>query len=173
MGVRARATWNEASWYPTRTTALDGRYSVSPRTLAKATVVGLGGGSGGPGLVVATGDGVPAPAGAVVRVGYHEASFHVALALTPMGRCLRDYNRTKFAEPPHPRAGLPGPVVRGRGTPATTAADVAMPLGTIVLAPVTGVITSAKPYRLYGRYFDIRIAIRPDHTNRIEVVVEP
>jgi hypothetical protein len=109
----------------------------------------------------------------VVRVGYHEASFHMALALTPMGRCLRDYNRTKFAKPP----ATPGPDYlvmssRGRGTPATTAADVAMPLGTTVLSPATGVITSAKPYRLYGRYFDIRIAIRPDRTNRIEVVVE-
>lgn len=112
------------------------------------------------------------PSKVVVRVGYHEASFPVAIGLTPLGRCLRDFNRTKFTKPP-PTAGPDYLVMssRGRRQAATSAADVALRPGTVVLAPVTGVVTSAKAYRLYGRYRDMRVAIRADGSRGIEVVV--
>ncbi len=115
---------------------------------------------------------LPAGEDRVVRIGYHEASYPVALAMAPFGTCLRDFNRTKFAKPPP----TPGPdyIVmssRGRGQPATSAADVALPRGTTVLSPATGVVTSAKPYRLYGRYRDVRISIRPDGVSGVEVVI--
>jgi hypothetical protein len=107
-----------------------------------------------------------------VLIGYHEASYPVTLALSPVGRCVRDYNRTKFRKP----APGPGPAYfvmssRGRGQPATSAADIALPRGTIARSPVTGVVVVAKPYRLYGRYPDVRIAIRPDAVRGIEVIV--
>ena len=112
------------------------------------------------------------PSDTVVRIGYHEASFPVALALTPLGRCLRDFNRTKFRKPPT-TAGADYLVMssRGRRDAATSAADVALLPGTAVLAPTTGVVTSAKAYRLYGRYRDMRIAIRPDGARGIVVVM--
>jgi murein DD-endopeptidase MepM/ murein hydrolase activator NlpD len=115
---------------------------------------------------------LPAAAERIVEIGYHEASFPVALALAPLGTCVRDLNRTKFAKP-RPTSG-PDYIVmssRGRGRPATSAADVAMRRGTTVLAPTTGVVTGAKPYRLYGRYRDVRISIRPDGIAGVEVVV--
>jgi hypothetical protein len=112
------------------------------------------------------------PASHPVLIGYHEASYGVALALSPSGRCVRDYNRTKFRKPP------PGPgphyfvmSSRGRGRSATSAADIAMHKGTIIRSPVTGVVVGAKPYRLYGRYPDDRIVIRPDAVRGIQVVV--
>lgn len=115
---------------------------------------------------------LPATSDRIVKIGYHEASYPVALALTPLGTCVRDFNRTVFAKP----SPTPGPdyIVmssRGRGHPATSAADVAMPRGTTVLSPVTGVVRSAKPYRLYGRYRDVRISIQPEGLTGIEVVV--
>jgi hypothetical protein len=111
---------------------------------------------------------VPRPA----LVGYHEASYRVARALSPVGRCVRDYNRTKYKKPPPG----PGPAYfvmssRGRGHPATSAADIAMAPGAVVRSPVTGVVVGTRPYRLYGRYPDVRIAIRPDAVRGIQVIV--
>lgn len=49
---------------------------------------------------------------------------------------------------------------RGRSTPATSAVDVAMPRGTDVIAPVTGVVTEVVHYTLYGKHRDAYIRIR-------------
>jgi hypothetical protein len=86
------------------------------------------------------------------------------MALQPMGRMRKDYNRTKF---PNNEARTDGPDYlimssRGRGTPATSAADLVMPRTTKVLSPVSGVVTKVKRYRLYGRYPDVKVEIRPD-----------
>lgn len=58
-----------------------------------------------------------------------------------------------------------------RGGEPDTAADIGADPGTPVLAPVTGVIVSAEPYELYGKYDDVRIAIRPDGRDDIDVVL--
>ena len=96
-------------------------------------------------------------------VCYHEASYHDARALHPLGRMRRDYNTTKF---PSDEPATAGPDVvmssRGRDTPATSAADLVMPRRTRVLAPVTGVVTKVKRYLLYGRYVDFDVEVRPD-----------
>jgi Peptidase family M23 len=104
------------------------------------------------------------PARAVRCVCYHEASYQDAMALHPLGRMRRDYNITKF---PRREPATPGPdyVImssRGRPTPATSAADLVMPAGTNVRAPVSGVVTKVKRYRLYGGYVDDEVEIRPD-----------
>jgi hypothetical protein len=81
-----------------------------------------------------------------------------------VGRCLLCRNRTKFA-PPEPRVRDLTYIVtdtRGRSTPATSAVDVVLERGAQVLAPVSGVVTEVKRYRLYSRYRDVRVEIRPD-----------
>jgi murein DD-endopeptidase MepM/ murein hydrolase activator NlpD len=57
-----------------------------------------------------------------------------------------------------------------RGEP-DTAADVGADAGTPVYAPVSGTVVSAAPYLLYGKYDDVRIAIRPDGRDDIDVVL--
>ena len=100
----------------------------------------------------------------VVAVAFHEASYGDATALRPMGVCHVCRNRWKF-EPPPPRRPELGYIVtdtRGRSTPATSAADMVLGEGTVVMAPVTGTVTAVKHYRLYSRYPDVRVEIRPD-----------
>jgi hypothetical protein len=97
-------------------------------------------------------------------VCYHEASYHDAMALHPLGRMRHDYNTTKFPSDEPATAG-PDYVImssRGRDTPATSAADLVMPRRTRVLSPVTGVVTKVKRYLLYGRYVDYDVEVRPD-----------
>jgi murein DD-endopeptidase MepM/ murein hydrolase activator NlpD len=111
------------------------------------------------------------PGRRIVAVAYHEASRADALALHPRGRCIRNANRTRF-EIPEATQG-PDYIVmssRGRPRPATSAADVAMPSGSHVLAPVTGKVVGAKKYYLYGRYLDYRVEIKPDDNAKLRVV---
>jgi murein DD-endopeptidase MepM/ murein hydrolase activator NlpD len=105
-------------------------------------------------------------------VAYHEASYAEAKAMRPLGRCVRNANRTKFAV----GKATPGPEYmvmssRGRPHPATSAVDVAMRPRTSVLAPVSGTVVGVKKYYLYGRYLDYRIAIRPTGVNGLRVVL--
>lgn len=78
-------------------------------------------------------------------IGYHESATAAADALTP-----------DAARPGHVLA------TRNRGTAPTSAVDVAVPTGTPVLAPVTGVVVEVSAYRLYDSHDDTRIRIVPD-----------
>ena len=116
--------------------------------------------------VFATSDGVAVRlvSAEVVAVAFHEASYHDATALRPMGVCRPCRNRTKFS-PPEPRDRDLAYIVtdsRGRTTPATSAADIVLRRGAEVMAPVSGVVTRVKRYRLYSRYRDVRVEIRPE-----------
>ena len=51
---------------------------------------------------------------------------------------------------------------RKRGTGDRTAADVVVQPGTTVVAPVTGTVVTAGPYRLYCAYDDETVVIEPD-----------
>jgi hypothetical protein len=113
------------------------------------------------------------PAGGLVCVCYHEASYHDALPLHPRGRLVRDDNATKF---PADAPDTDGPKYvimssRGRSTPATSAVDVVTRLGEEFRSPVSGVVTKVKAYRLYGKYPDTEVAIRPDADRRYRVVM--
>ena len=46
--------------------------------------------------------------------------------------------------------------------PATSAADIVLPRGETVLAPVNGTVTRVKRYRLYSSYPDVRVELRPE-----------
>jgi hypothetical protein len=112
------------------------------------------------------------PVGRAVGIAYHEAAKARALRLTPLGRCLRNENRTRFKKPA-PTAG-PRYVVmssRGRGHPATSAVDVAMAPGAEVLSPVTGTVSRVKRYRLYGVYRDFRLSLKPAGHDDLRAIV--
>jgi hypothetical protein len=113
------------------------------------------------------------PVASPVCVCYHEASYDYALPLHPFGRLLRDYNPTKFPNDGATTDG-PGYVImssRGRSTPATSAVDVVTRMGAEFRSPVSGEVTKVKPYRLYGKYPDVEVMIRPDADFRYRVVM--
>jgi hypothetical protein len=118
----------------------------------------------GPLPVFASSDGVRLRlvSGRALAIAFHEASYRDATALRPWGECVVCRNRTKFTPPPS-RGDLSYLVTdtRGRRTPATSAADIVLPRGQAVLAPVSGRVTAVKRYRLYYRYPDVRVEIRP------------
>jgi hypothetical protein len=60
---------------------------------------------------------------------------------------------------------------RHRAPAATTAADVAIAVDGVVLAPVTGTVTGTKPYWLYEVSRDMRLVIRPDENPDLRVVI--
>lgn len=113
------------------------------------------------------------PARRIRCVCYHEASYHDALALQPLGRMRRNYNGTKFP-PDEPTTKGPDYLImssRGRSTPATSAADVVVERRTDIFSPVSGVVRNVKRYRLYGSSLDFRLTIRPDDAPALRVVM--
>jgi hypothetical protein len=112
------------------------------------------------------------PVALPLLLGYHEASLPGTVRLTPLGRCVHDFNRTKFKKPTS-TAGPDYLVMssRGRPYPATSAADVAMRIHQPVLSPVSGTVESVKRYRLYDRYPDLRISFVPAADPSLRVVV--
>jgi hypothetical protein len=105
-------------------------------------------------------------------IAYHEASLDDASSLTPTGRLARNANRTKF-DPPDDEEG-PRYIVmssRGRGTSATSAADMVFDPGSRAVSPVAGVVVQVKPYRLYGRYQDERVEISVAGHPEVHVVM--
>lgn len=112
------------------------------------------------------------PASQPLVVSYHEASFPEAQAIAPAGTPGLNENATRQFEV----TGGAGPeylvqVSRGRAQGPTTAVDVVLPADTPVLAPVAGVVTEVRPYRLYGEHDDVRIELRPDDAPRLRVVL--
>ncbi|HSK24938.1 MAG TPA: M23 family metallopeptidase [Egicoccus sp.] len=113
------------------------------------------------------------PADDVVVLGFHEAATREPLALSPLGSVLDHQNTTKFDPPPADDAGTPYVVLssRGRPMPATSAADLVMPEGVAVRAPVDGEVTDVREYYLYGKHLDQRIEIAPAANPDLRVVM--
>lgn len=113
------------------------------------------------------------PAHDIVMVGYHEASYDDALRFAPVGRLAENENSTKFTAGVDDLSGLDYTVLssRGRSQGATTAIDVVLAPGVNVIAPVSGTVTSVRPYELYGRHADTRIEIQPDGAPLLRVVL--
>lgn len=89
------------------------------------------------------------PPGAV-HVGFHESGSPMALPIT--------------AGDGH--SVLP---TRGRGTHPGSAVDIAMPAGVPVTSTVTGIVTVAQPYALYGTTGDLMVTVVPEARPDIEV----
>ena len=86
------------------------------------------------------------PAALVELVGFHEASHPGSQAINEAG------------------TGLSTVVLasRGRGTPAQSAADIVVPPGEPLRAPVTGTVVAARQYVLYCEHQDKLVYIEPD-----------
>jgi hypothetical protein len=55
----------------------------------------------------------------------------------------------------------------GDGGGATGAILVGAPAGSSVTAPISGTVTAVKQYKLYGKYDDVQVDIRPDEMSGI------
>lgn len=117
------------------------------------------------------------PAADVRAITFHESLFGSAGAMRPIGRLLRNANRS--FDPPPDTIG-PHYIVmdsRNRGTPPTSGSDDVLARAEPVLAPVTGKIVKVTSYALYCEWPDVRIAIRPSdapgRTVQIFHVVDP
>jgi hypothetical protein len=111
----------------------------------------------------------------LVAVGFHQADNKKAKRFIPYQslKCigikkarttrglLKKYRSLKLFQQPK----------RGRGSSNFSAADCSVPRGTTVLAPVTGVVTSVRTYKLYGRISDRRLEIKPDGGPHVRVVM--
>lgn len=124
--------------------------------------------------VFATVDGLELamPHGRPQVLAFHEASRAEALELAPVGVLAGNDNPTSFTPP----ADTEGPAYRvlssrGRARPATSAIDVAVPLGDAVAAPVNGTIRAVTEYPLYGRVRDWRVEITPEGRPDLTVVL--
>lgn len=86
------------------------------------------------------------PAARVERIGFHEASHPGSQAINAAGTGL-DLIELES---------------RGRGTPARSAADIVVPPGEPLLAPISGTVVSATSYVLYCEHQDKLVYIEPD-----------
>ncbi len=86
------------------------------------------------------------PSALVEIIGFHQASHPGAQAINASA------------------SGLSTMVLssRSRGTPATSAADIVVPPGEPLRAPVTGTVVAAREYVLYCQYKDKLVYIEPD-----------
>lgn len=145
-------------------------HSTGPGSLAAA-----GGGTeeGWPVFATAAGLDLVLPNPGVEAVAYHQASYGDAIRLTPVGELLKNYAGKLFdaeEDSPGPRY-IVQPQRTGRRTAPTSAVDLVLPKKMDVYSPVTGTVVVAKRYKLYGRYPDVRVEIRPTDHPEVRVVV--
>lgn len=116
---------------------------------------------------------LPARPPELIGIGFHQASNPRSSEMIPTMRWLARDDNTQAARLVRESAGTQVVMFRmhsrGRGTGLDTAADVVVKPRTLVVSPVTGVVTLITPYRLYGRYPDIRVEIAPDGYPRLRV----
>lgn len=125
---------------------------------------------------------LPVRAKSLTEVGFHQAAYGYAVPMkTPLKDAKlssasnhRGTNRKIAAQPTGPDAVLIGKVLRmWRPRPGRpdTAVDVGAKPGTNVFAPVDGTVVKVKRYKLYGKWDDYEIHIRPDGYENLDVVL--
>lgn len=125
---------------------------------------------------------VPVPAEKLTEIAFHQASFDYAQHLVtrlptyPMERAKdkRGTRRGPVTNVADSNGWLEGSVLRlWRTRPGRpdSAADVGAPAGSPVLAPVDGRVLLVKAYRLYGKYPDFEVHIRPGTHEDVDVVL--
>lgn len=117
----------------------------------------------------------PALPDKLIAVGFHQADNKKAKRFVPNPslKCIgiKKARTTKAMLKKNPSLKLFQQPRRGRGTNNFTAADCSVPRNTTVLAPVTGVVTNVRKYKLYGRISDQRLEIKPDGGSKLRVVM--
>lgn len=125
---------------------------------------------------------LPVPVASLTELAFHQASGETAIHMESL---LPDANMNVVAQNhgsgrqvPTSTVGpdvLTGSVLRmwrsNRHGAPDTAADVGAAPGTPVYAPVTGTVLKVRPYRLYEKYDDYEIHIRPNGWDEVDVVV--
>lgn len=125
---------------------------------------------------------LPVRTESLTELGFHQASYDYALSMdTPLP--FADMTKAKKEKSTHrdlskqqegPRAVLTGKALvmwRSRPGRPDTAVDVGAKPGSDVLAPVTGTVVKVKKYKLYGKYDDYEIHIRPTGFAGIDCVM--
>lgn len=107
---------------------------------------------------------LPVAADATSIIAYHSANDETSVALTPLGERVdgnlvaRGVERVIAGTSDIRYHVLEG---RGRIVTETGAVDIGAAAGSVITSPVTGEVVSVKAYRLYGKYDDYQIDIRP------------
>ncbi len=125
---------------------------------------------------------VPVPDGTLTEIAFHQASFTYAQHLvtkvptfpTNKARDKRGTGRSAEATAADAQGWLTGSVLRlwrSRPGKPDSAADVGAPAGTPVLSPVSGEILKVKAYKLYSKYPDFEVHIRPTGHDDLDVVL--
>jgi len=113
---------------------------------------------------------LPVASGDVTIIAYRAVSDERAATLTPIGdqanaNALVRFFRSIFSAEPTVRYHL----LEGADGDPTSSVLVGAPPGSLVTAPVSGVVTGVKEYLLYGKYSDVQIDIRPENSSGITV----
>ena len=126
---------------------------------------------------------VPVPAENLTEIAFHQASYtyaqHLATQLptfpTDKAKNKKGTGRATDGTLSNERGWLEGSVLRlwrARPGKPDSAADVGAPAGTPVVSPVTGSVLAVKAYRLYGKYPDYEVHVRPTgHTDLDAVLI--
>lgn len=129
---------------------------------------------------------LPVDPSAVTQVAFHQASGDKAVRLVALvpdasikaAAALRGVvppSATATADAEEAATIWNGTVIRlwrsnRRGAP-DTAIDCGANAGADVFAPLSGVVVAVRPYKLYGRYDDFEIHIRPDGRDDLDLVL--
>lgn len=115
---------------------------------------------------------LPVPADETSIIAYHAVSDEDSVALEPLGERVNGNLVARGVE----RVVSGTSDIRyhvlenkGRVVTETGAVDIGAPAGTEVVSPVTGEVVSVKSYKLYGKYDDYQVDIRPKSASDIIV----
>jgi murein DD-endopeptidase MepM/ murein hydrolase activator NlpD len=133
---------------------------------------------------------LPVPAEAITVIAFHQSSYSDTYVMTPIvaigtiadAKAAADAQRASGA-PPTPRTG-PQADAAGVWTGSAlevwrtnvngrmgSALDCGAQPGTPVFAPLTGTVMRIRSYKLYRKYPDYEIQIRPDAWNDVDLII--
>lgn len=108
----------------------------------------------------------------VQGIGYHQAYNTKAMSLSSLVGLMPSPTTTAVAQTA--RSGEMVSFImaaRGRGSPLDSSVDLAIAPGTEVRSLVSGEVLTVSAYKLYGKYDDIRIEIKPDSNSDVKVCI--
>lgn len=125
---------------------------------------------------------LPVSVSDLTEVAFHQASYSYAYHLkSPLpdakradAKKTKTTGRDKSAQASGAEVQLVGSVLRlwrSRPGPPDTAADVGAKAGSDVFAPVSGTVIKIKRYKLYNKYADYELHIKPEGTADIDCVM--